>query len=148
VPEDDAAAVTAVRGVLASVNANKFDAAAKAAGIAEKRWPALPGLLAGRCDLEMRRGALAAARQHCDRAIAQGGSSWALYLRGILELRGEGPAATTAGIARLRAAIDLDPELGQAWRALGKALDRAKDTTLLDQLRRDYQARFGSPLPK
>jgi Matrixin len=146
-PEDDAAAVTAVRGVLASVNASKFDAAAKAAAAAEKRWPALPGLLAARCDLEMRRGALAPARQYCDRAIGQGGSSWALYLRGILELREEGPAATKAGIARLRAAIDLDPELGQAWRALGRALDRAQATAPLDQLRRDYQAHFGSPLP-
>jgi hypothetical protein len=147
VPEDDAAAVQAVRGVLDLVNANKFDAAAKAAAAAGRRWPQLPGLLAARCDLEVRRGALPAAQTLCDRAIAQGGSSWALYLRGILALRGASRAATTAGIARLRQAIELDPDLGQAWRALGKALDRAKAPAELDQLRRDYQARFGQPLP-
>lgn len=148
VPEDDAAALRAVHGVLDLVNANRFDAAAKAATAAEKRWPQLPGLLAARCDLELRRGALAAARQQCDRAIAQGGSSWALYLRGILDLQSESQTAPKAGVARLREAIALDPDLGQPWRALGKALSRAKATAELEQLRHDYLARFDSPLPR
>ncbi|HWU91079.1 MAG TPA: hypothetical protein VN253_27625, partial [Kofleriaceae bacterium] len=81
-----------------------------------------------------------------ERAGAHGGSSWALYLLGILELRGLGPAPTAAGIARLREAIALDPDLSQAWRALAAALARAKATAELDQLGRDYQAHFGSPL--
>lgn len=148
VPEDDAAAVTAVRGVLDLVYEDKLAAAERAAAAAERRWPALPGLLAVRCDLEIRRGALAAARRLCTRAIASGGSSsWALYLLGILELRDPGRSATAAGIARLGEAIALDPDLGQAWRALAKALRRAGDTVRLDQLGRDYQARFGSRLP-
>lgn len=147
-PDDDAAALQAVHGVLDQINANKLDAAARTAGAAEKRWPGLPGLLAARCNLELRRGALAAAQQQCKRAIAQGGSSWALYLSGIIELRDDGQAATKAGIARLHEAIALDPDLGQAWRALGKALDRARATAELEQLRRDYQARFGSQLPR
>ena len=146
-PEDEAAAMAAVQGVLDLVYANKLGAAEKAAVAAERRWPALPGLLAARCDLELRRGALAAARRLCERASAHGGSSWGLYLLGILELRDPSPAATTAGIARLRAAIALDPDLGQAWRSLGKALARAKATDQLGQLGRDYQARFGAPLP-
>jgi len=142
-PDDDAAAVEAVRGAVALVNASKFAAAAKAIGVAERRWPGLLGLLAARCDLELRRGAPAAARQLCARASAHGASSWALYLAGILELQGGG---TTAGVQRLREAIELDPQLAQAWRALAKALDRAHDTAQLDQLRHDYQARFGKPL--
>jgi tetratricopeptide (TPR) repeat protein len=147
-PADEAAAVTAVRGVVAFVNANQFDAAAKAARAAERRWPALPGLLAARCDLELRRGALAAARQYCNHAIARGGSSWGLYLSGVLELRAGSPAGTAAGIQRLRAAIELDPDLGQAWRTLGKALDRARATAELEQLRQDYRAKFGSSMPR
>jgi tetratricopeptide (TPR) repeat protein len=145
-PDNEAEALAAVRDVLALVNDNKLAAAAKAAATAEQRWPALPGLLAARCDLEMRRGALAAARAHCKRAIAQGGSSWALYLLGIMELQGGTPAATQAGIARLREAIQLDPALGHAWRALGKALVRIKADAEHEQLRRDYEARFHAPL--
>jgi tetratricopeptide (TPR) repeat protein len=144
-PDDDAAAINAVRGVVALVNASKLAEAAKAAGVAERRWPGLPGLLAARCDLELRRGSPGSARALCSRAGAHGGSSWALYLGGIIELQREG--GTAGGIARLREAIALDPELGQAWRALGKALERSKATAELDQLRHDYQARFGSALP-
>lgn len=144
-PADDAAALAAVRGVLDLVYANKLAAATRAAAAAEKRWPALPGLLAARCDLDLRRGSLGSARALCARA-ARGGSSWGTYLLGIIELKGTGAAATAAGIARLRAAIAADPELGQAWRALSKALGRANATAELEQLRRDYQARFGAPL--
>jgi Matrixin len=146
VPDDDAAAVNAVRSVVALVNASKFADAAKAVGAAEARWPGLPGLLAARCDLELRRGAPGAARALCSRASAHGGSSWALYLGGIIELQRDD--GTTSGIARLREAIALDPELSQAWRALGKALDRVHATAQLEQLRHDYQARFGSAMPR
>jgi predicted Zn-dependent protease len=145
-PADEAAAVNAVRGVVALVNTNKFAEAAKAAATAEKRWPGLPGLLAARCDLELRRGAPGVARTLCTRASAQGGSSWALYLGGILELRAGTAGGTATGIAHLRAAIAADPELSQAWRALGKALERAKATADLEQLRRDHQSRFGAQL--
>jgi hypothetical protein len=144
---DDAAALAAVRGLLDLVYADKLAAASQAAAAAEQRWPALPGLLAARCDLELRRGAPGAARSLCARGAEGGRSSWASYLLGVLELRGGSPAATAAGIKRLREAIALDPELAQAWRTLAKALDRAKDRAALDQLRAEYQARFGGPLP-
>jgi hypothetical protein len=146
-PEDDAAVVTAVRGVIDLVNAGKFDAAARAAATAEKRWPGLPGLYAARCNLEVNRHAYAAAKPLCAQAIAQGSSSWGAYLSGILELQDQSDAATARGIADLRAAVALDPDLGQAWRALGKALGRAKATADLEQLRRDYATRFGQPMP-
>jgi tetratricopeptide (TPR) repeat protein len=145
--DDEAAAVTTVRDAVALVNASEFDAASKVIGAAEPRWPKLPGLLAARCALEFRRDALVPARQQCDRAIAQGGSSWALYLRGLIELQSGRQGATAAGIARFRAAIELDPDLVQAWQTLGRVLDRTKATAALDQLRRDYQARFGARLP-
>jgi len=82
-----------------------------------------------------------------DRAIAQGGSSWALYLRGVIEQDTGRQGATAAAIARFRAAIERDPDLAQAWRDLGRALERTKATSALDQLRRDYQARFTTRLP-
>jgi predicted Zn-dependent protease len=134
--------VSAVRGVMAASNAGNYAAAGKIAATAEKRWPGLPGLLAARCDLAYRSGALAAARTHCSRAIAKGTSSWALYLLGVIELQSESRAATTTGIERLRKAIEIDPELRQAWRALAKAYERADMTAERQQLRLDYQARF------
>jgi tetratricopeptide (TPR) repeat protein len=142
VPEDDAAAVTAVRGVMDASNAGDHGKASRLAAAAERRWPGLPGLLAARCDLSYRSGALAAARAQCTRAIAKGTSSWALYLLGVIELQSESRAATQAGIERLRKAIEIDPDLQQAWRTLAKAYERAGMTGELQQLRLDYQARF------
>jgi tetratricopeptide (TPR) repeat protein len=144
--DDEAAAVTTVRNAVALVNASEWNAAANAIDDAERRWPALPGVLAARCALEFRRDAIAAARRLCERAMAQGGSSWALYLLGTMELETRrGPAA--AGMAHLREAIALDPDLVQAWRKLARALEKTRATAELEQLRRDYRARFGAALP-
>src|SRR5262249_9984143 len=128
--------------VIDKANIDKYDDAVKAANAAEKRWPALPGILAARCDLEFRLRKLAAARQHCTQAIAHAQSSWALYLLGVLELQNTSRAASAAGIARLRQAIDIDPDLTHAWRMLGKALLRIDAMAERDQLRRDYYTRF------
>jgi predicted Zn-dependent protease len=57
-------------------------------------------------------------------------------------------AGTQTGIEKLKKAIATDPELGQAWRTLAKAYVRAKDRAALEQLSKDYAAKFGSPLPK
>lgn len=144
-PEHEAEVVAKVREVLDLVYAGKLAAAERAASAADKRWPGAPGLLAARCDLAMRQKKDALARKLCARAIAAyDGAAWAHYLTGILILRGKD---TAAGIASLRAAIAADPDLAQAWRALGKALARANDQAALDELRRDYQARFGQALP-
>jgi tetratricopeptide (TPR) repeat protein len=144
--DDEPAAVAAVRNAFALVNASEWGAAATAIDDAERRWPALPGVLTARCALEFRRDAIAAARRFCERALAQGGSSWALYLLGTMELQtGRGSAA--AGMAHLRQAIARDPELEQAWRKLARVLEKARATTELEQLRRDYRARFGAALP-
>lgn len=146
-PENEPDALAAIQEVMAATNADNFAVALKAAATAEKRWPALPGLLAARCDLEIRRGDVNAARRYCKRALEQGESSWALYLSGILEMRSGSPGATQAGIVRLRETIKLDPDLAQAWRSLAKALARSKATAEYDELRRDYEARFHQALP-
>jgi len=142
-PDDDAAALAAVRDVLTKVYKDEFGAASKAAAVADKRWPGLPGLLAARCDLELRRDAIAAARQLCKRAM-DGGSSWATYLTGMIELRGGSQRAAVAG---LRKAIELDPTLGQAWSTLAKIFRRSNAIADLDQLHRDYRAQFHAELP-
>ena len=77
--DDEAAALAAVRDAISLVNASQWDAATSAIDAAERRWPALPGVLTARCALEFRRDAIAAARRLCERAQAEGGSSWALY---------------------------------------------------------------------
>jgi tetratricopeptide (TPR) repeat protein len=146
VPDDDAAAVVAVHAILAKSNEGNYGAAGKLAAAAEKRWPGLPGVLTARCDVAYRSGAFPTARAYCTRAIAKGPSSWALYLLGVIELQSEGRAATKAGIERLRAAIEIDPELRQGWRTLGKAYERAGMTEERHQLRVAYQTRFGTAM--
>jgi predicted Zn-dependent protease len=145
-PDAEATLVAAIRAVLDLVYASKFAEAERALVAAEKSWPASPGLAATRCDLAFRRGQFDAARASCNRALAgDPNDSWALYLYGVLLLREAG--TTNAGIEKLKRAIEVDPELAQAWRSLGKAYARGRDRTALDQLAKAYQAKFGQPLP-
>jgi hypothetical protein len=143
--DNEAEAVTAVRNAISLVNASNWDAATRAIDAAEHRWPALPGVLTARCALEFRRDAIAAARRLCERALAQGGSSWALYVLGTIEVESHG-RSPAAGIAHLREVIARDPELTQAWQKLARVLAKTRAAAELDQLRRDYRARFGSAL--
>ena len=145
-PDREASLVAAIRGVLDSIYGSKFAEAEHVLTAADKQWPNAPGLLATRCDLAMRRDWIDAARAACTRALAgDPNDSWALYLFGTLPLR---DASTTgAGIAKLKQALAVDPELGQAWRTLAKAYARGNDKASLDQLARAYLAKFGQPLP-
>jgi predicted Zn-dependent protease len=146
-PEQEAVLVAAVRKALDLVYASKFADAERTISAAEKKWPGAAGLAGARCDLAYRTGAIAAARAACNRALATDPhASWALYLSGTLLLRDAG--STPAGIEKLKLAIKVDPELGQAWRTLAKAYARAKDRKALDQLGKDYEAKFGQPLPR
>lgn len=146
-PEQEAALVTATRGALDLVYAQKFGDADRALTSAEKRWPSAPGLAAARCDLDLRQNQLDTARAACKRALDHDADdSWALYLSGVIALRDTGAGGTAAGIARLKRAITVDPDLAQAWRALAKAYARANDKAALDDLARQYQAKFGTPL--
>jgi tetratricopeptide (TPR) repeat protein len=136
-PEDEAA----------QVNASKYGEAEKTLVAAEKKWPGAPGLLAARCNLNVNLGQTAAARAACDKAVAaHPRASWALYLSGIIALKDA--SGTKTGIDKLKKAIEVDPELGQAWRTLAKAYARANDKAAIDQLAKDYQAKFGTPLPR
>jgi predicted Zn-dependent protease len=146
VPEQEAALVAAVRAALDAVYASKYGEAEKALSAAEKKWPGAAGLAGARCDLGIRMGQIEAARAACARALATDPqASWALYLSGVLSLHNA--SGTKAGIEKLKKAIEVDPELGQAWRTLAKAYARAKDKAALEQLGKDYAAKFGQPLP-
>jgi len=145
-PEQEAALVAAVRAALDLIYASKYGDAERTLAAAEKKWPGAAGLSGARCDLGIRMGQIEAARAACAKALAiDPQASWALYLSGILALRDA--RGTKAGIEKLKRAIEIDPELGQAWRTLSKAYARTKDTAARDQLAKDYQARFGQPLP-
>jgi len=146
---DEGAYVTDVRELLDAIYANQLDVAKRKAAAADKQWKGAPGVLAARCDLAMRSNDTAGARGLCDQAIAAwSGAAWALYLRGVLTMQaGAQPKQTQAAIAWLRAAIAAEPELGQAYRALAKAYDRAKDAEGRAALAVEYQARFGQKLP-
>lgn len=145
-PDDEANLVTAIRSGLDLVYAQKFAEADRALTAAEKKWPRAPGITAARCDLAYRQSQIAAAHASCAQALAADpNESWALYLLGVLLLREVG--TVDAGIAKLKAAIAIDPELGQAWRSLAAAYARGRDKAALDQLGKDYLAKFGQPLP-
>jgi tetratricopeptide (TPR) repeat protein len=147
-PDQEPALVAAVRASLDLVYGSKFAEAEKAITAAEHRWPNAAGLAGARCDLAFRQGQVDAARAACARAIAiDPKASWALYMAGVIALRDTSAAGSRAGIDRLKQAIAADPELGQAWRTLAKAYARAKDRPALEQLGKDYAARFGQPLP-
>jgi predicted Zn-dependent protease len=147
-PEDEGALVGAVRESLALIYANKFADAEKKIAAGEKKWPGAPGLTAARCDLALRQTNLAGAKAACQKALAADPhESWALYLTGVIALKDTSASGTKTGIDKLKAAIEADPDLGQAWRTLAKAYQRAKDQAALDQLRKDYATKFGQPLP-
>ncbi|HEU4727871.1 MAG TPA: tetratricopeptide repeat protein [Kofleriaceae bacterium] len=145
-PDQEASLVAAIRGVLDLVYASKFAEAGRALAAAEKKWPGAPGLTAARCDLAFRMGQIEAAQGACARALAADpDDSWALYLYGVLLLR-DG-ATTSAGIQKLKKAIEVDPDLAQAWRTLAKAYARGHDKAALDELGKAYTAKFGQSLP-
>lgn len=148
-PEREGDLVAAVKKALAEVYASKYGEAEKTLAAADKAWPGAPGVSATRCDLELRRGNAGAAKAACERALAiYPNESWALYLLGTIAFKDTSVASTKVGIEHLKKAIALDPGLGQAWRTLGKAYDRAKDPAARAQLAKDYQAKFGTPLPR
>jgi len=147
-PEEEAVLVSAVRTALALANANKYPEATKAITAGEKKWPGSPGFPTVRCDMELRRAKLPAAKAACAKAVAlDPNTSWALYLSGVIELKNTSAAGTKAGIEKLKKAIEVDPDLGQAWRTLAKAYKRAKDDAAYEQLAKDYATKFGQPLP-
>ena len=148
VPADqEAAVVHAVRGALDLVYASKYAEAEKALAVAEKKWPNAAGFAHARCDMALRQGQIDAARAACNKALAlYADDSWALYLSGVILLRDAG--TTPAGITKLKRAIEVDPDLGQAWRTLAKAYVRDNKKAELDKLAADYQAKFGQPLPR
>jgi len=146
--EQEPQLVLVVREALNLVYAGKYGPAETMLAKAEKQWPGAPGLAATRCDLGLRSGQIDNARAQCAKALGvQPLNSWALYLSGVIALKPGGEAATKQGIEQLKKAIAVDPELGQAWRTLGKAYVRTKDKAAHEQLAKDYQAKFGQPLP-
>jgi predicted Zn-dependent protease len=147
-PEQEGALVAAVRGALSLVYASKYGEAQKAIAAGEKKWPGAPGFYAVRCDLHLRQTQLDQARAACNKALAiDPNESWALYLSGVIAFKDTSEAGTKNGIEKLRRAIMVDPDLGQAWRTLGKAYQRAKDKEAFDKLSVEYGKKFGSPLP-
>ncbi|HWO19611.1 MAG TPA: hypothetical protein VNO30_12580 [Kofleriaceae bacterium] len=147
-PDQEPALVVAVRGALDLVYAAKYAEAERTLAAAERRWPSAAGLASARCDLAFRQGQVEAARAACARALAATpDASWALYLSAVIALRDTSAAGTRTGIEKLKRAIAIDPELGQAWRTLAKAYARAKDQPALERLGKDYAARFGQALP-
>jgi tetratricopeptide (TPR) repeat protein len=147
-PEAEAALVAALREANNSNNAGKYGDAERVLVAADKKWPGAAGIAAIRCDMSLRQNAYDAARAQCQRALAADpDDSWALYLSGVLALKDTSASGTKAGVDKLKRAIAVDPDLGQAWRALGKAYDRAHDAAAHDELAKQYQAKFGQALP-
>jgi tetratricopeptide (TPR) repeat protein len=145
-PDKEADYLRDVRGLLDLVYASKFPEARALAAEADRRWPKAPGIAAARCDLALREKQYGAAKGHCKRALsAFPDDSWASYLLGILASRDGDQRGAAASLKR---AIEADPDLGQAYRALAKVYGKTKDTAALEALRASYAGHFGSALPE
>ncbi|HEX4453577.1 MAG TPA: hypothetical protein VH143_22050 [Kofleriaceae bacterium] len=146
-PDVEPGVVAATKRALELVGSGKLGDASRVIATAERSWPRAPGLATARCNLEMTQGAVEAARASCAQAIASDpDESFALYLAAILAFKDSDAASTQAGIDKLKHAIAVDPDLGQAWRALAKAYDRAHDQAAHDELAKRYQDKFKQPL--
>jgi hypothetical protein len=146
-PDVEGAVVGATRHALELVSAGKLADASRAIAAAERSFPKAPGPAVARCNLQMQQGAVDPARRSCMAALAlDPDESFALYLYAILLFRDTTDASTRAGIATLKHAIAVDPELGQAWRALGKAYEREHDEKARAELATRYQEKFKQPL--
>lgn len=145
-PADEGDYIAAVRELLDLIYAGKTGEAQTKARAAEKRWAGAPGILGARCDLHLRLGETGTAKRLCAQAVkAWSGAAWAQYLEGVIALQEHKDARAEVS---LRAAIAADPELGQAYRALGKALARQKDDAAWNELAEVYQRKFGQALPR
>jgi tetratricopeptide (TPR) repeat protein len=148
-PENEGAYLAAVRDALALVYRGELDAAERAARQALVTYRNAPGPHGVLCDLELRRKRATNARAHCQKALAiYDQASWSHYLMGILELQARKNAS---GIRHLERAIELDPELRQAYHALHQAHGRAQGAasrTAQERLEQDYRQRFGQPMPR
>lgn len=103
-----------------------------------------PGFHVALCDMEMRKRRYAAARKHCDRALAgYDGSSWAHYLTGAIAWHDKKYGVATMHFER---AIELDPEMKAAWKQLEREYERAGAIDKRDELRARYRDRFGASL--
>ncbi|WP_152629446.1 hypothetical protein [Haliangium ochraceum] len=143
-PADEGAYLRAVREALAVLYRGDRDGAWRAATSALQRYRNAPGLRAVQCDIELRRQRRGHARAHCQAALAAySETSWARYLLGILELYAR---KNRAGIAQLERAIELDPSLQQAYRALHQAYGRTSQRAAQEQLEARYLERFGQVL--
>ena len=146
-PGVEGAVVTATKQALTLVGSGKLADASHAIAAAERSYPRAPGPATARCDLELVQGAVEPAKAACARAIAADpDESFALYLAAILAFKNVDAASTQSGIEKLKHAIAVDPELGQAWRALGKAYERANDTAARAELAKQYAAKFKQSL--
>ncbi|MFT3692283.1 MAG: hypothetical protein QM831_04025 [Kofleriaceae bacterium] len=147
-PDGEAPLLAATIQAVQLIGAGKLPEGASALATADKKWPGAPGLSAMRCDLLFRQNNVDGARAACNRALSiDPDESWALYLGGVLALKDTSAAGTKSGIEKLKHAVAVDPDLGQAWRALGKAYDRAGDRAAHDELAKAYQAKFNQALP-
>jgi predicted Zn-dependent protease len=143
---DEGEYIAAVRELLDLIYAGKIRQAQAQARAAEKRWKGAPGILGARCDLHLRQNEVATAKRLCAQAIAAWpGAAWAHYLEGVIALQEHKDAGAETS---LRAAIGADPELGQAYRALAKALVRQKKDAEWSTLAEQYAQKFGQALPK
>jgi predicted Zn-dependent protease len=144
-PDEEAARARAWFAVRAALDARQLDQASAALTPALARFPGDGGLLALRCEVNVRGNELAKDSDgSCERALAV----WsemprALFWGGLSQAnRGQRPAA----IRRLERARALEPEFEGPWKVLADLYRFEGRRADLATLRTEYQTRFGKPL--
>ncbi len=144
-PEKEADYVADLRDLLKLIYGRKFDAAEKRAGELRKKYGDAAGIDASLCDLEVRRKKYPAARALCEKAIGRyADEAWAHYLLGLLDKHDKRSAAAIQHLAR---AIELDPQLENAYQVAAALYGEAGRKQEAAALRKAYKEQFGRDLP-
>ncbi len=136
-------AYTALEG--AATHATAPETAAMLVANLERDFPSVPGTLALGCERDLMLGHMGSAERSCARALAADGDSLSanIFVAEIEVTHGQVPA----GIAHLKRAVELVPQLEGPWRRLADLYRKTNDRAALTALRADYQKQFGIPLP-
>jgi len=140
---DEGTYLVALQAALKLVYKSDFKRAAASAAALHQKFPKSLAQPLVTCEVAIRRRKVAAANTSCQQVLRlHPDNSWARYLLGIGHLRAKD---TKAGVRYLRQAIEKDPGLEAAYKALAKVYGKTSNPALAE-LRQQYKAQFNRDL--
>jgi hypothetical protein len=145
-PEDEPRYVAAFWLAIHAVESRNLAAAGRRLAELTEAFPQSVGREVVACELELEAKHAAVARTHCEAAItAFDGAVRAHLALGRLESRAHHDAEAEV---QFRRAMMFDPAADDAWRELGRMYLKSGSSLQRDQLTRQHEALFSTPLPR